>query len=382
MLLYHYGYSETETFPGSPTFSPPPITTTYPSRNDVIFGGYADVVWRVHPRVEIVPGLRFDIFTSRADGDVNPRSSIALVTGNQATAAPALDPRLAARVFIGKRLVWVSTFAVTHQPPSFAVPIPGGELGSLAQGLQSAVQGSLGFEAKLPLDLELKGTFFLQRYFDMTNAFATCSNVFESTPDARCLEDRADGRSFGLETMLRRSFSKSIAGWISDTFSQSTVTVPHPLAGDATEVPSNFDRTHVFNAALAFDFGKGWHAGARFTYYTGLPYTQTQGGDPIAPYNGYRLPDFWRIDLRLEKRWRLGARGQVALVFEGLNVTLNKEAIGINCVTPGTSTFGPSAPDKCSPDYIGPVSVPSVGIEAKYSLTGRARGLDVTTPAL
>jgi hypothetical protein len=125
-------------------------------------------------------------------------------------------------------------------------------------------------------------------------------------------------------------------------------------------VPSNFDRTHVFNSAFAFDFGRGWHAGLRFTYYTGLPYTQTVEGFPIPPFNGYRLPDFWRLDVRLEKRWRVGRRAQVALFFEGLNITFNKEAIAIIC---NDRTFG--GPD-CRPQMIGPVSVPSLGLDVKY----------------
>ena len=126
-------------------------------------------------------------------------------------------------------------------------------------------------------------------------------------------------------------------------------------------MPSNFDRTHVLNAAFAFDFGHGYHAGARFTYYTGLPYTKTEQGFPVAPFNGYRLPDFWRIDVRLEKRWRLGKRGQIAVVLEGLNITFNKEAISAQCVAdPRTHAT------QCTPQYIGPVSVPSLGLEAKY----------------
>lgn len=358
VLLYHYDYSETQN-----SDLGGPVTYDYPARNDVIFGGYADVVWRIHPRVEIVPGLRFDVFTSRAEGGVNPNSSIALVTGEKATAAPALDPRLAARVFADKRLMFVSTLALTHQPPSFAIPIPGGELGSLSNGLQSAVQASIGFEAKLPWALEFKSTFFLQRYFDMTNAFVSCSGIFQDTPSVNCLEDRTQGRAFGIELMLRRSFSKRIAGWISYTLSRSTVEIPHPQLGEPSEAPSNFDRTHVLNTAFAFDFGKGWHAGARFTYYTGLPYSQTEynGVITLPPYNGYRLPDFWRIDARIEKRWRIGARGQFAIVLEGLNVTFNKEAIGIHC-----QQVGFELPDQCKPQVVGPVSVPSLGIEAKY----------------
>ena len=117
---------------------------------------------------------------------------------------------------------------------------------------------------------------------------------------------------------------------------------------------------NVLNLALAFDFGSGWHGGTRFTYYTGLPYTRTQEGVPVPPYNGLRLPDFWRFDLRLEKRWRLGKRGQFAIVLEGLNITFNKEAIAIDC---NSARFGAN---DCKPQYIGPVSVPSLGIDVKY----------------
>ena len=137
-----------------------------------------------------------------------------------------------------------------HQPPSFAAPVPGGELGTLSSGLQSAVQASQGFEVKLPWSLELKGTLFIQRYFGMTNAFASCSSIFDSGPDTSCLDARVNGRSVGLEAMLKRSFSKRVGGWISYTFSRSIVEVPHPARNEASEVPSNFDRTHVLQRGL------------------------------------------------------------------------------------------------------------------------------------
>jgi hypothetical protein len=355
VVLNHYDYSETHSFTGSYVFA-------IPTRNDVVFGGYADVVWRVDPRIEIVPGLRFDVFTSRSTGgDVPTSSAFSLLTGDKATAAPALDPRLATRVSVTKRLAWLGTLGLTHQPPSL-VPIPGVDIGTLSRGLQSAVQASQGFEAKLPWDIEFKSTFFIQRYFDMTNALQTCTSIFDSGSTS-CIDQRLNGRGIGLETMLKRSFSKRIGGWISYTFSRASVTVPHPHPNEPSEVPSNFDRTHVFNSALAFDFGRGWHAGARFTYYTGLPYTKTFGfGTPIPPYNGYRLPDFWRIDVRLEKRWRVGPRAQVAVFFEGLNITFNKEAIAIQCTS---APFDRGQPT-CAPQMIGPVAVPSIGFDVKY----------------
>jgi len=61
-----------------------------------------------------------------------------------------------------------------------------------------------------------------------------------------------------------------------------------------------------------------------------------------------RDPAFYRIDLRLEKRWQLslGKRTWISLVLEVMNATLHKE------------TFGSTE--------IGPVTIPSIGVEAGF----------------
>ena len=137
------------------------------------------------------------------------------------------------------------------------------------------------------------------------------------------------------------------------------------------EIPSEYDRTHVLSLAGAYDLGKRWRAGARFYFYSGRPYSQTYRGYAFPPYDAARMPDFWRLDVRLEKSWRIGKTGQLSLVFEGLNVTLNKETIQENCPSPRTNSV-PVAPsrgaslDACTPDVIGPVTIPSVGLEGSF----------------
>jgi hypothetical protein len=126
------------------------------------------------------------------------------------------------------------------------------------------------------------------------------------------------------------------------------------------DIPSEFDRTHVLNVVGAYDLGKGWRMGGRFFYYTGRPYSKSLHGVALPPYNTERLPPFYRIDVRLEKKWRLGERGSIAMVIEGLNVTLHKEAIDVTCRQTGTGL------DTCTPEEIGPVAVPSIGVEAFF----------------
>ena len=98
-------------------------------------------------------------------------------------------------------------------------------------------------------------------------------------------------------------------------------------------VVSDYDRTHVLNAILAYDLGLRWRAGARFVFLSGAPYSNLAGNVPVPPYNDYRDPPFFRVDVRLEKRWSLGKDGYIAFIAEVQNVTLSKEVtpFGLSC---------------------------------------------------
>jgi hypothetical protein len=140
--------------------------------------------------------------------------------------------------------------------------------------------------------------------------------------------------------------------------------------GDAlANVTSDFDRTHIVNAVLAYDLGRHWRAGARFVYYSGTPYSYLSGNVPVPPYNGYRGPGFYRLDVRLEKRWKVGKTGSIAFVLEGQNVTLSTEVSpeGLKCFS---SMIGPQGgtdvTNHCTEGTIGPLTIPSVGVEAFF----------------
>jgi TonB-dependent Receptor Plug Domain len=319
----------------------------FPARDDLAMGARGDVVLRVAHGVEIVPGLRADVFTSNG-----PR-----------VARAAFDPRLATRNALGSKAALISTFGVSHQPGSFFVPVPGLQLGASDPKLQTSYQTSQGIEVRLPLDVTATGTLFLHDYLDLTDATATCGSAIGDavgSTDA-CQEARVRGRTYGLEVLARRPLTRRVSVFVAYTLSRSTREA-HPARGLSdlmTTVPSEFDRTHVLSAAGALDLGRRWRAGARFYYYSGRPYSLRVGGLPVPPYNSERLPDFWRIDLRLEKRWPVLDDGSIALVFEGLNVTLNKEAVGADCESA-------SLTPKCTVDYAGPLAIPSVGVELRY----------------
>ena len=125
------------------------VRSLYPDRNDVMVGAHADTIWKAGDRVEVVPGIRVDAFTSRlasrTDQPVANDMSVALPGAmSNATAAIGVDPRLATRVATSRHVMWLTTFGVSHQPPSLFVPIPGLTLGRLNGGLQTSLQAEPG----------------------------------------------------------------------------------------------------------------------------------------------------------------------------------------------------------------------------------------------
>jgi TonB family protein len=358
--------------PEVPASANPPPTNLYSS-------AHADAVLRLAPRVELVPGARVEVFGSSRDRE-------APSTGRTKTVVPAISPRLSSRITLSQGLAWLSNFGLSHQYPSLRVgnipapmlSVPGFPFG--VRRLQTAAQASSGFELGLPAEITAIATGFYTRFSGLTDLTVSC---FQDEPGVMgpmgpgqpvpppyvCPNNQpVSGRAYGLELLVRTPVSKRVSGWLSYTLSRATREA-HFLSragGDTVEtVPSEFDRTHVFNASLSYDLGRRWRVGGRFLFYTGTPYSALDGAWPVPPYNAYRNPAFFRVDFRLEKRWRLGQTGSIAWVLEGQNVTLSKEVtgLGLDCESMGSPQGGTTT---CEQSKVGPITIPSVGLEAYF----------------
>ena len=291
----------------------------FPPRTDSAAGIWADAIWQVTPRLELTPGLRADLYAS--DG----------------VSAVSVDPRIAARFKITNKFRIVHAYGIAHQPPSFVVPIPGLTPGKLRGGLQSAWQTAAGVEWDLPAETSVKATLFHNAFFNMTDVLG-----ISGRSRAEALDARARGESLGLELYLHRRLTKRVGGYLSYTLSRSTRQL------DGYTFPASFDRTHVASGALAYDLGRRWRIGGRLVFYTGVPKQSTVSGATAPPpaEHPVRDPNFYRLDVRLEKRWQLGKKAWVSFVAECLNATLSKETLGTR--------------------EIGPVTIPSLGVEAGF----------------
>jgi hypothetical protein len=339
---------------------------------------HGDVVWKLAPRVEVVPGVRVSVYDSaheseRANGE------------RVAESVPAVDPRLATRVGLARDVSWLSNLGVAHQFPVLRVgPLPapvaaGAGFPEGAARLQTTLHQSQGIELRLPEQITFTFTGFSSHSFGITDLTASCVQIEPPSepvgpgpPPERpffCPNDApVSGHAHGIELFLQRSLSKRLGGWISYTLSRS-VREARFLDFEGNEhlatVPSEFDRTHVLNAVVAYDLGRKWRLGTRFVLYSGAPYSKLSGSLPVPPYNSERDPPFFRADVRLEKRWRLGESAFLMFVFEVQNATLSREpnALGLDCEG---NIEGDVSTTTCERRLVGPITLPSVGLEAIF----------------
>jgi TonB family protein len=297
----------------------------FPTRSDLAMGMWGEVSVEVERGITLTPGLRVDAYASDGAGAV------------------AVEPRMAARFELTRHVRSLYALGLATQPPSFVVPVPGFQIGGLSGGLQKSLQSSAGVETDLPESFTASLTLFQNVFFDMTDALG--SSKTDNTAD---FNSRSTGSGVGLEVMVRRPLTKKLGGYLSYTLSRSMRSVGRE------HFPSAFDRTHVLNLALAYDLGRHWRAGTRLVFYTGFP-AEERSDTHIRSESPARVPPFYRVDVRLEKRWRLGEHGYWAFIAEMLNATLSKEVVDVSCYTNG-----------CKNTTIGPVAVPSIGVEASF----------------
>jgi hypothetical protein len=147
---------------------------------------------------------------------------------------------------------------------------------------------------------------------------------------AQALVQEGRGRAFGGQVMFRQEMTRRLFGWVSYSLIRSERT-----DGKGTKFrPFDFDQTHVFTALASYDLGSGFELGTRFRFSTGYPRTRVLGAAYDARVDGYqpifgqhndtRIPNFYQLDARVAKTFRLGHSSAVELYLDVQNVTNQK----------------------------------------------------------
>lgn len=201
------------------------------------------------------------------------------------------------------------------------------ELGGLPGGLQRAAQYSFGVNYQLLEGMRASATYFHNLFFNLSDPLSLAA-----TADEVDLDPRVDGQAVGVELLLRGNFSERLRGFLAYTLSRSE------RLTQVGRLPSAGDRSRVLNAALGYRFDGNWRLGGRGVVYSAIPRYIGTG------VRSGRLPVFFRLDTRIEKRWAVGTQGAWwSVVFEVLNATLTEEVLGVDCGDDGwvDSTAGP-----------------------------------------
>lgn len=301
------------------------VVALFPTRRDWVAGVHADLVIEAAPGVTLIPGLRVDRYAS---------------AGNTAL---GVSPRLAASFRVSDAVSIEHALGVADQTPNFVPGVPAVAVAGLPGGLQRSLQTSAGVRAELSWAVSGTATLFHNAYFNLSDPFGQNQDLELDADEASV---RSLGNAFGLELLLQRRLTQHFGGLLSYTLSRSTRSYGrvHSVSG--------YDRPHVLNLAASYDLGSHWLASAHTVLYSGVPGSRTLGERRI--FDQPRAAPFFRVDLRLEKRFPISADSWWAITAEIMNATLSREVLRRPC-----------QPD-CRDETVGPIVLPSLGVNGQF----------------
>lgn len=264
---------------------------------------WVDAVYRTVPNLEVVPGVRVDLYTR---------------AGNGATALPKLNARYKVDEFTTIKGA-VGMLSQVPEPQQLSERFGNTEL----QPIRS-FEAALGAEYKPFPRLNIDVQAFFKDIWDIPVA------PDQVIPEVALINERT-GLVYGVELLIRHPPVGRFFGWIAYTLSRSTRT-DHP--GD-TERLFQFDQTHILTALGSYKLPNDFEISARFRYVTGNPYTGIStaiwrnDNDSWQRINSAclyceRYPAFHQLDLRADKkfvfdRWMLSVYLDVQNVYNRSN---------------------------------------------------------------
>lgn len=269
-------------------------------------------------RLSLQYGVRYSIFQNIGKGTVyeyaDPRDNINIevidstVYGNfeNIKTFHNLEPRFSARYTIDNqssvKLSYNRMVQYVHLISNSTVPVPFNTWAPSSPYLdpQLADQIAAGYFRNFQNNTY---EFSIEGYYKkakQVTEFADHAELFFNKHIA--VEFRqGDSESYGLELFLQKKKGK-MQGFVSYTLSKTLMNVEG--VNNSETFIANHDRRHSLNIALNYQVNDRLNVGGNFTYATGRPITLPTGRYEFENYqvnyyserNGYRLPDFHRLD--------------------------------------------------------------------------------------
>lgn len=147
------------------------------------------------------------------------------------------------------------------------------------------------------------------------------------------LEQKLSGEAYGLDILVARPVNERLSGWFALSLADGSIR--DPLTGADLDSPDTVPVSATLAASYRFD--GGWKLGTKYRYQSGAVYTPLvdayayfAGQPPVTRVYGVpfseRLPDYHRLDIRLEKSTEIGSH-PVTFYLDALNV-LDRANVG------------------------------------------------------
>ncbi|HMQ49696.1 MAG TPA: TonB-dependent receptor [Saprospiraceae bacterium] len=305
---------------------------------------YVDVEQELSDRLSLNYGLRFTLFQNIGQGTVyqyadrQDNESITILDSTVYRDFEVIktflnpEPRFSARYILDEqsslKLSYNRMVQYIHLISNSTVPIPFATWAPSSPYLdpQKSDQVAIGYFRNFKGNAyEFSAEAFYKRSKELTE-FVDNAEIFFNRHLATEFR-QGDARAYGLELYLRKAKGR-LRGFAGYTWSKAELEI-EDINNDQA-FPANHDRRHNLNIAAVYDLNSRWNIGANFTYATGRPITLPTGKYEFNGYqlnyfserNGYRLPDFHRLDISAtyEPKKNENKRWQNSFVFGVYNL--------------------------------------------------------------
>lgn len=320
--------------------------TVLQEKNAVDNGLYISNVWKPSNKLNINYGLRFSAyhlfgpgdFYSYENGEVKDTTNYA--KGKIVKSYYNIEPRLNIAYVIDQRNSLKASYTRNtqnlHLISNSTSTLPTDIWLSSSNNVKPEIgdQVSLGYfvnfkEDKYQLSTEVYYRW-MQNQIDLKNGADINANEYIEGELLYGI-----GRAYGLEMLLRKKRGK-LTGWIGYTFSRTERLIDGINNGNW--YPAKQDITHDLSIVGIYDLNKKWSFSATWVYNTGNAVTFPSGkylvNGNVQYYfterNGYRMPDYHRLDLGATWILKKTKKSESSLNFSVYNAYGQKNPFSID----------------------------------------------------
>ena len=286
-----------------------------------VAGGFVQDEWElVKDAFKINVGARFDHYQSDSEGWM-------------------ISPRAAAAWTLAPQSVLKASWGLYYFPP-FNILATDETLGNPDLRPQRAYHHILGYEQGITQNglLRIESFYILfedlqfQKFEFPEQSLATLVSYAVGQPPIANLDWRNSGygKSYGIEIFAQKKLSGTWDGWLAYTLAEV-------LYNDGMGQYGWFhpfqDQRHTLNLVINYRPWEKWTFSGTFGLFSGKPYTPikdweknyagtlVQYWSPVqGDINSERFPLYHKLDVRIERKWDLGKRVDLAAFLEIYNV--------------------------------------------------------------